>query len=110
VFQRAIVRIPGANFAQGLTTGNLGQPDFAQALAQHAAYCKALEQCGLQLIRLDADLDHPDSTFVEDAAVLFAHTAVLTLPGARSRVGEVAAIRATAFLFNASRDRSPGHT
>jgi dimethylargininase len=99
VFQRAIVRIPGANFAQGLTTGNLGKPDFAQALAQHAAYCKALEQCGLQLIRLDADLDHPDSTFVEDAAVLIAHSAVLTLPGARSRVGEVAAIRATVERF-----------
>ena len=42
---------------------------------------------------LDADLDHPDSTFVEDTAVLTARSAILTRPGARSREGEVAAMR-----------------
>ena len=40
-----------------------------------------------------ADLAHPDSTFVEDTAVLTARSAVLTRPGARSREGEVAAMR-----------------
>jgi dimethylargininase len=42
---------------------------------------------------LDEDLDHPDSTFVEDTAVLTARGAVLTRPGAGSREGEVAAMR-----------------
>lgn len=99
MFQHAIVRTPGANFADGLTTGNFGRPDFAQVLTQHAAYCDALEQCGLQLVRLGADLNHPDSTFVEDAAVLNAKSAVLTRPGALSRMGEVAGIRATIERF-----------
>jgi dimethylargininase len=89
----AIVRTPGENFADGLTTVDLGKPNFSKVLAQHAAYCDALQQCGLDVLRLDADLQHPDSTFVEDTAVLTAKSAILTRPGASSRVGEVASIR-----------------
>jgi N-dimethylarginine dimethylaminohydrolase len=54
----------------GLTTVDLGVPSFDTALEQHSRYCKALEQCGLTLTTLAADLRHPDSTFVEDTAVL----------------------------------------
>jgi dimethylargininase len=93
VFRHAIVRLPGSNFAQGLTSVQLGVPLYDKVLLQHARYCAALEECGLSLMRLDADLAHPDSTFVEDTAVLTAHTAILTRPGAHSRQGEVAAIR-----------------
>ena len=99
MFQYAIVRTPGENFAEGLTTVDFGMPHFSKVISQHAAYCNALEERGLQLIRLDADLDLPDSTFVEDAAVLTAQSAILTRPGARSRIGEVAAIRATIERF-----------
>src|SRR5687767_13744640 len=70
LFRRAIVRAPGPNFGEGLTTLDLGAPDMERALAQHAAYCEALERCGLVLTRLPADVRFPDSTFVEDAAVL----------------------------------------
>ena len=52
MFRRAIVRPPAANFADGLTTVDLGAPDVARALAQHEAYCRALERCGLALTRL----------------------------------------------------------
>jgi dimethylargininase len=93
VFTHAIVRTPGSNFAQGLTSVDLGVPRYDQVLAQHARYCEALQACGLAITTLDADLDHPDSTFVEDTAVLTAHSAILTRPGARSREGEVAAMR-----------------
>jgi dimethylargininase len=93
MFTEAIVRIPGRNFAQGLTTVQLGVPQFAQVLAQHAEYCAALRGCGLAVTTLEADLDHPDSTFVEDTAVVTARSAMLTRPGARSREGEVAAMR-----------------
>jgi dimethylargininase len=93
LFQYAIVRAPAENFAEGLTTVDFGRPQFTKVLAQHAAYCEVLEERGLELIRLAADLTHPDSTFVEDAAVLTAKSAVLTRPGAQSRLGEVAAIR-----------------
>lgn len=88
----AIVRPPAANFEQGLTSVDLGNPDFAKALAQHASYCAALRQCGLELIWLEADGNFPDSTFVEDTAVVTPKTAILTRPGASSRMGEVVAI------------------
>lgn len=92
-FTRAIVRPPAPNFAAGLTTADLGAPDVPTALAQHAAYCRALQDCGVELTFLEADLRYPDSTFVEDAAVLTPARAVLTNPGAPSRKGEVEAIR-----------------
>ena len=93
MFKHAIVRTPGKNFAQGLTTVELGVPRYELVLAQHARYCEALQACGLAITTLSEDPDHPDSTFVEDTAVLTARIAVLTRPGARSREGEVAAIR-----------------
>lgn len=93
MFQRAIVRPPSVNFVEGLTTVDLGPPNYELAVAQHEAYCLALDQCGLTLIRLDADPRHPDSSFVEDTAVLTDKCAILTRPGAPSRAGEVASIR-----------------
>jgi len=94
MFKTAIVRPPTPNFAQGLTTVDLGIPDFSLAMRQWEAYCAALESCGLDLIRLDPDPAHPDATFVEDTAVLTPHGAMLTRPGAPSRLGEVTAIAA----------------
>lgn len=91
-FTRAIVRPPGPDFARGLTTADLGAPDYERALVQHSAYQAALEKCGLTLIRLEPDDDFPDSTFVEDTAVLTEHGAVITRPGAESRLGETAGI------------------
>ncbi len=101
MFRQAIVRPPAANFAEGLTTAQLGRPNFARALRQHAAYCEALEACGLTLTRLGADERFPDSTFVEDTALMLGPSksstancdaAILTRPGAASRAGEVESI------------------
>jgi dimethylargininase len=110
LFKRAIVRIPGPNFADGLTTVDFGVPQFDRVLAQHGNYCSALQACGLTLTTLDADLHHPDSTFVEDTAVLTPRAAILTRPGASSREGEVAAIRSTiaAFFTNTLSIQAPG--
>ena len=94
-FRRAIVRPPSATFPDGLTTAGLGPPDLALARAQHAAYVRALEECGLAVTALPADDRFPDSTFVEDTAVLARGLAVLCRPGAPSRAGEVEAIRAS---------------
>jgi dimethylargininase len=93
VFRRAIVRPPASNFAEGLTTQDLGMPSYEKALQQHAAYCQALRRCGLELIELPANSDYPDSTFVEDTAILTPRGAILARPGAPSRQGEVEAIR-----------------
>lgn len=92
MFTTAIVRPPAPNFAKGLTSSDLGAPNYKLALEQHEAYCLALEQCGLTLNRLAPDPDYPDSTFVEDTAVLTERDAVLARPGAPSRIGEVAKI------------------
>ena len=91
-FRKAIVRPPAENFAEGLTTVALGAPDFGKALAEHQAYCGALEALGVELVRLPPDADFPDSTFVEDAALIVPRGAVLTRPGAPSRAGEVESI------------------
>jgi dimethylargininase len=92
-FTQAIVCRPAPNFAEGLTRVDLGRPSYPLAVEQHERYCRALERCGLRLIRLPADEVYPDSTFVEDTAILTEHGAMLTRPGAPSRAGEVAAIR-----------------
>ena len=110
MFQRAIVRVPSENFAAGLTTVSFGTPDYRRALEQHEAYCAVLEQCGLTLTRLEADQRYPDSTFVEDTAVLAKRCAVLTNPGAPSRAGEVEEISKTlaAFYSELHSIREPG--
>jgi dimethylargininase len=103
MFRQAIVRPPATNFADGLTTVQLGRPETARALEQHAACCEALAACGLTLTRLGADERFPDSTFVEDTAVMLRgpmdqggdQAAILTRPGAASRAGEVASIAET---------------
>lgn len=92
VLTRAIVRLPSPNFSDGLTTAELGAPIYEVALKQHAAYCSALEQCELKVTYLGPDPAYPDSTFVEDAAVLTESGAMLTRPGAPSRLGEVQSI------------------
>ncbi len=93
MFRNAIVRLPGSNFADGLTTASLGVPLLSKVVQQHQAYCHALEQCGLTVSVLEADKAHPDSTFVEDTAVLATRTAVLTRPGAPSRRPEIDGMR-----------------
>lgn len=91
---RAIVRPPGDTFAAGITSSGLGPPELALALQQHEAYCRTLERLGLTLVRLPPDPDFPDSTFVEDTAIVTSNGAILTRPGAPSRAGEVTSVGA----------------
>jgi len=102
LFTHAIVRIPGTNFDAGLTTVSLGAPTFDQVLDQHQHYCQALAECGLAVTTLEADLRFPDSTFVEDTAIITPRGAILTRPGAASREGEVEAIRPGILKFFSS--------
>lgn len=110
-FTTAIVRPPARNFADGLTSVDLGVPNVDRALVQHAAYCDALERHGCSLVRLPVDDQHPDSTFVEDTALILPNRgAILTRPGAPSRAGEVEAIGVALapFFLNAHRIVAPG--
>ncbi len=100
-FTHAIVRPPGRNFAAGLSSAAQGAPDVNRALEQHARYVQALRECGLEVTRLEPDEAHPDSTFVEDTAIVTGRGAVLTRPGAPSRMGEVAGMGACLQRFHA---------
>ena len=88
----AIVRLPGKSIVSGLSSSEQPVPVYEKALEQHHQYVAALKKCGLRVHTLDAIEAYPDSTFVEDVAVLTPHCAILTNPGAESRKGEVAAI------------------
>lgn len=91
-FRYAITRQPGPEMVQGISSADLGQPDFDRALDQHDGYVRALEQCGLEVVVLPADAKFPDGCFVEDTAVLAERVAVVDRPGAPTRQGEEAAI------------------
>jgi len=87
-FTYAITRKPGENFAQGLTTANIGPPNYQLISQQHISYVETLKSIGLKIIELDAQLDYPDAHFVEDTVVVTPDVAIITNPGARSRQGE----------------------
>jgi len=88
MFTNAIVRIPCKAMVNGLSSANLGVPDYQKALLQHADYIEALKECGLKVTVLSADENFPDSTFVEDIALMTPRCAILTNPGAPSRTLE----------------------
>ncbi len=88
MFTYAIARKPGENFAQGITSSDLGEPDYERIVEQHAAYLKTLETLGLHIVLLDALPHYPDAYFVEDTAVVTPDVAVITRPGASARNGE----------------------
>lgn len=92
MFTKAMVKLPCRNMVNGISHANLGKPDFALALEQHARYRKALESCGLEVIVLEADEAFADSTFIEDTCLVTPRCAIITNPGAGTRKGEIASI------------------
>jgi dimethylargininase len=66
--------------------------DLDRAVAQHAAYADLVRSLGLEVVELPADPALPDCCFVEDTAVVLDEVALLTMPGAPSRRGEVPAV------------------
>lgn len=85
---RILARRPSANFADGLTTQDLGIPDVALALQQYEAYISALRDCSLDVAVLDADEHYPDGHFVEDPIIIFHDMAFVCKSGAIARQGE----------------------
>jgi len=98
-FTQAIVRKPGPNFADGITTAALGKPDYALVLAQHQAYVATLQTLGIAVVELDPLPAHPDAYFVEDTAVIVPEVAVIANMGAPARQGEEKAMAAVLAHF-----------
>ena len=110
-FTKAIVRLPGENFSQGLTLCEPpAHPDFGKALEQHAAYCRALAACGVEVTVMSADENYPDGTFVEDTFVIADRVAIATRPGAKTRSGEVESVANAVRTFRPRLERieAPG--
>lgn len=85
---RILSRRPTPNFADGLTTQDLGQPDVDLALAQYEAYLTALRDCGLDVTVLESEANYPDGHFVEDPIIIFHDLAFVCKSGAEQRQGE----------------------
>ena len=89
MFKNTIVRKPCKAMVEGITSApELGKPDYALALRQHDDYIKALKECGVDVMILDADEELPDSCFVEDTAVITRKCAIIANPGAPTRNAE----------------------
>jgi len=110
MFKNAIVRTPGKSLVHGLSGSDLGLVDYQKALIQHLEYIKALKYCGVEVLVLPPNEDYPDSTFVEDVALLTPHCAIITNPGAPSRKGEIVGINPVLrdFFENVEEISDPG--
>ena len=60
-----------------------------RAVEQHGHYCQLLRNCGLEVIELSVNRSFPDSTFIEDTAVVFDELAIMASMGVESRRREV---------------------
>ena len=86
---RAFTRAVSARIAECQLTHLERVPiDPARAAAQHTAYEQALAESGYEIVRLPELPDNPDAVFVEDTALLLDGHAIVTRPGAASRIGE----------------------
>jgi len=63
--------------------------DFNLAVKQHERYCDMMRTEGLKVVEMSMNLKYPDSTFVEDTAVVVDELAVMANMGAESRRREV---------------------
>ena len=90
MFTNAIVRTPGRSIVDGLSDSKtLGLPNYEQAIIQHQSYIDVLIKCGLDVLVLEPCEEYPDSTFVEDVALITPNCVIINRPGAPSRRGEV---------------------
>ncbi|MDN7242321.1 arginine deiminase family protein [Planococcus sp. N028] len=99
MFKNVIVKTPSKSYLNGLTTSDLGKPVYSLLLDQHEAYVEALKSCGVEVTHLPESEEFPDSTFVEDAAVVTPEFAVIANPGAESRNGEKEEIKSVLHNF-----------
>lgn len=90
----ALVRPPAPSFVHALSHHSEKKSiDFDRAVDQHRGYMEALEKTGITVTCLPPLDEFPDSTFIEDNAVIMADRALLTFMKEASRHGETLHIR-----------------
>ena len=105
-FTHALCRAPAASAVHGIRADGGPDPDFAGLAAEHAAYVATLRDLGLTVDVLPPLDDFPDALFTEDVALTFPEGAILLRPGAPSRAGEVAHIRAALAVASSAAARN----
>jgi dimethylargininase len=110
MFKDVIVKKPCNSMIEGLSSADLGKPDFKLAMQQHEVYIETLKKCGVKVTVLEADENYPDSCFIEDVALLTKKCAIITRPGAPSRRGEIVGLKETLekFYGNIENIEAPG--
>ena len=89
----ALVRPPGGSFVRAISRHpEHDRIDPDRARTQHAAYCRLLEEAGVEVMELGPDDAHPDACFTQDPAIVLDGQALLGRFGAPSRRGEQEAI------------------
>jgi dimethylargininase len=63
-----------------------------RAIVQHKIYEETLRSLGVEVLALPKEPDLPDAVFVEDAAVVLDECAIITRPGADSRLPETESV------------------
>ena len=92
-YQFAITREPGPTLDGCISDHPLKKYlNIGLARKQHQDYCKALEELGIELIRLPRDDSYPDGCFVEDTAVVYKRRAFITRLALPRRRGEEEAV------------------
>ena len=108
MISHALVRPPGASFAQAISSSQ-AVIDVALAQAQHAEYRQALAEAGVAVEVLPPEERYPDSCFMQDPAMVIAGRAIINRPGAASRRGEEEAlVELLAARFPTTRIVPPG--
>lgn len=100
-FTHALCRVPAPSAVHGIRADAGPDPDFAGLAAEHKAYVATLRELGLAVTVLPPLDDFPDALFTEDVALTFPEGAILLRPGAETRAGEVAHIRAPLAVHHA---------
>ena len=114
---RILVRPPSPHLAEGqLTHLARSEIDAGRAQEQWDGYVEAFRTHGWTVTQVEPADEFPDGVFVEDTVVVFDDLAVLTSPGARSRVGEVVtteraltSLAADGIALELARISPPGH-
>jgi len=73
--------------------------DVAKAVAEHSAYEETLGSLGATVVHAPPEPELPDAVFVEDTALVFDETAVMTRPGAATRRREVESMAAVLRIY-----------
>ena len=110
MFKNVIVKKPCSSMIDGISSADLGKPNFQVAMKQHEVYIETLKKCGVEVTVLEADENYPDSCFIEDVALCTKKCAIITRPGANSRRGEIVGLRKTLekFYDNIEEIEAPG--